>query len=482
MSHRGRRGGATRVAAAVAVACAAIAWLSPQVGAQPAGDEFLAGSGRAIASLLTPTVSAGQLSVSVLIGEASARYQDETAVATSTAIEVPLLALAGGLKVCGQGVVPAGALPPAMTADTNETGNAKPVSRSASNGALRQSAHATPRASANSETKTVELNLPGLIRMSGAVTTAESFADPSKQVRSARATTRIATVDVLGGLVRLDGLQWDLSQRQVGADSRSDERSKTGTFSLGDVTVAGERVPIAVDGDTLSLTQANKALAPLGVQLRLPGLTSATGADRHNLSPLQIVLGGEAFAASPVFATLLTNPQVNQVLSRFFSRAFDPKDCAQFNGAMQSIPAINAYYNTVGSYTPLLLAVMSGVVAGGDITLDVGGAATSLDDTYVAPVTFGGAQLSISNSLTSTESLPSALDPLGLSIVPAIPRGRGAMAPIAQRCETSSPAGRPGCWLGRAPLGAAVAGAFAIVLFVTDEFVRRRRTREEATA
>lgn len=473
----GRGGQAVRAAAAVAATCAALAFVSAPVDAQPVNDAFLAGSGRAVAGVLAPTLNAGQLAVSMLIGEASARYQDETAVATSTAVDVPLLGLAGGLKVCQQRVVPAAGVVPTVTADTNDTSNNRPVDAESSKGAVTQSAHARPRADARAETRAADLALPGLIALSGASAEAQTRTDAANLRRVAHATTRIASVELLAGLVRLEGLRWDLTQQQVGADSRTDARSKTGAFSVGRVIVGGVAAPTVADGAKASLTQANKILAPLGVQLRAPVLTSATSTDRHSLSPLQIVLGGEAFALSPVFAQIVTNPSANQAISRLFASAFDPKECAQFNGVMKQFPALNAYYNTVGSFTPLLLAVASGVVAGGDVTLNIGGAATSLDDTYVAPVPFGGHDVLTSAPAVDVDSLPSTFDPLGLITTPTLDAAALATTRTTRRCATTSPAGRPGCWAGQAPVAGALAAAIAVGVFATDEVVRRRRTR-----
>jgi hypothetical protein len=61
----------------------------------------------------------------------------------------------------------------------------------------------------------------------------------------------------------------------------------------------------------------------------------------------------------------------------------------------------------------------------------------------------------------------------------AVAPGGTALQPVVSSrtaCTTTSPAGRPGCWLGHGPAAAAIAGLFTLGLLGLDEGLRRRRT------
>ena len=90
-----------------------------------ADTDFTFGTGFAQASLITPALNAGELSVPVILGEAAAGYQDETGRATSTMAAIPLLgASSGGGSTCGvEGGGTSVPLPPPLLVDTSSTNN-----------------------------------------------------------------------------------------------------------------------------------------------------------------------------------------------------------------------------------------------------------------------------------------------------------------------------------------------------------------------
>ena len=68
------------------------------------------------------------------------------------------------------------------------------------------------------------------------------------------------------------------------------------------------------------------------------------------------------------------------------------------------------------------------------------------------------------------------VDPTGTSCENAVT----TPASFTTDCETTSPAGRPGCWLGRAPLAGLLVTVFAVATLAGDEVHRRRRSAAEA--
>lgn len=470
---------------------------------------FVHGTGKATASLLQPALTAGELKVNVIVGESAASYQDESARAMSTSVDVPILRAASGATVCGRPGVDFGAiLPPYVSADTAPNGNTKPVSATSPPEAgllLAQSADAAPGSKSSSRTSLARL-ATGLVDLEGLEAVTEVGSDPSTATRTAAARTEVAQISLLGGLVRIEGPIWSIRQQQVGPDSRDDKRTVQGSFDLGAIVISPRAIPqnllaglpladIPLLGQLIAGTdirlpllpnetadeifgQANQILAPLGVQLRMPQLTNPAGSDRHQLSPLQIAVGGPNWVLAPVFSQMLNNPAAAEIQNTLIKTLFDLKNCAQLGGLLTGLPELNGLYNSLGSYAPILLAITTGVLTGGEVQINIGGVSTELDDTYYPPLDFGGPVLR-TPSLPGTAAVAPSVTPAGTAAppTPAVPPSEEIVTtPASNRCDTTSPAGRPGCWLGNARAAVAISGITTLLLLASDEVIRRRRT------
>lgn len=478
-------------------------------------ESFTFGTGTAQAGMFSPELLAGELSVGVIVGDAVAGYQDETARAASTSFAVPLLQSAGGFTVCGAPAPDlAAGLPQPLAVDTAASGNREPASRAepaSGQGPLVQKASAQPGAASNATTELGSFGLPGLADIRGAQAHASVVADAASQRRTATAQTTIGSIDVLGGLLRFEGMRWELTQSQVGPDDRNDQRSVDAQFTMDGITIdagalAGPigglpgldqltdvRLPITQPDELGTvLAQANQLLAPLGLQIRLPERVDFEGTDRHALTPLEIALGGDDFLLRPIIGPLLNDPAVGQVQNALIDGLFDPQECEQLGGIFKAIPELNVYYNTFGNYAPLLIAATTGVVSGGEIRLSLGGVSTQLDNRYFAPPDLGSfATPQLTPSPPAAPPSPPAAapsSPTPAATPSSVPTsGTETAAPVSPTpasfttdCETTSPAGRPGCWLGRAPLAGLLVTVFAVATLAGDEVHRRRRSAAEA--
>lgn len=456
-----------------------------------AEDEFTAGVGIAQAQLVRPNIQSGQLAAGVLGGQAAAGYRDRSGFGSSTLLAVPFLALASGSKVCGTtGADATESLPQPLIADTAKNGNTKPVTVSSDEQApfVVQDAQAKPDAEGASSITFGDLSLPLLASIKGAKATARTGVDAKTQRRVATAASEIGDVSLLGGIVTITGLQWDLEQTQIGPDSRSDKRAVTGGFTFVSIGVALPGLPPVLlpvkqpDQLVTVVNQANTLLRKLGVEIRLPRVVHNTEFDSHEVTPLTIALGGRDWLAAPAISALLNNEQVTKLTEILVSTAFDKKDCNQLFGLMKPLGKdANVQWNKLGSAAPLLLAVLAGALGGtGEIQLNLGGVLTSLEDTYYPPLSFGGANFGFSGGNQVSGDTVSAL--------PAAPTITKRPAPVlsasstsTQKCQTTSPAGRPGCWIGAAPFGIAVALIFSGGLLALDERARRRRQALQTT-
>jgi hypothetical protein len=448
-----------------------------------AGSDFTFGSGFAQASLVVPAINAGELSIPVIMGEAAAGYQDETGRATSTLFSIPLLGAtsSGGTK-CG---VPSSGLslplPPPLYSDTSSTNNKKNVDKTENTdglGVVKQETHAKPNSSGDSIINLTDYELPGLVRIGSATGHAVTEANADKETRRSNAITRVADVTLLGGLVRITGMRWEITQTRNGTDSRTSQPKTDHTFSFDGLVANGIKIPIATPGGAAAaVATANGLLKPHGLSFELPKFVD-NGKGRQSMTPFVVKIGGPDFLLTPVLGTVLSNEQVVNLQADLFKALFDPQNCQELNGLIQRIsPQLNAQYNTIGGVAPLLTAALMGFLSGGSTTLSIGGVTVSLDDQYYPPLSFGGP------NFVQAPGAP-AVPAVQGSQTSALPRirsiaGKDSVSTKSSDCHTSSPAGKPGCWRGLAPLGAALAGVVAVGSLAADELTTRRRVKRD---
>jgi hypothetical protein len=450
---------------------------------------FTYGDGNAQAQSLDMAIVDSGADINVFAGQTTASYQDDQANAASSNVDIPLSTLLGSLQICSQ-PPPSLPLPTPLDVNTGTNGNTAPLSATDStsegvDGA--RSVEATPGSHADAQDSLTGFDLPGVIQVSGAQSQAQISANAQSMARTATATSDVPTVSLLGGAVQLRGLHWQLEQSATGPDNRSDLRSTSSSFSMSDITVGPVSIPVASPSELpQAVASANLLLAPLGVTLRLP--TQSTTTSGQALSPLTIAVGGNKDLWGPVLANLLGNATFNQIQQIATGMLFDPVTCNELGGLLKDTGQLNLYWNFLGAAAPLVIGIFGQALGGsGEIDFDIGGVSTTLDDTYYPPITFGapifGSAVSSSAPFSAGSldtSVPTILPTTtSTSAVPKTNTRSSPASPIALasslKCETTSPAGRPMCWIGQAPLGAAITGAAIIGLLVADEIYARRR-------
>ena len=286
----------------------------------------------------------------------------------------------------------------------------------------------------------------------------------------------------IDGLVTIKGAKWTLTQNYDGLDSRTRKAKETHAFTFDGISLnptAGLplplpkiSIPIATPAGAASAVKTiNTLLEPVGLTIQLPRFDD-NGKGRLTMTPLVVQLGGPNWLATPILGGVLSQEQLINLQTKLFQFLFDPKDCNQLFGLMNALPPLNSRYNSLGNTAPLLVAAAIGVLSGGSTTLSIGGVATALDDTYFAPFNFGGpatVQSGTNNYVAPVPGTP------GRVIKRTRPVQAFETSSKTSKCHTSSPAGKPGCWRGLAPLAAAAAGVVAIGSLVADEVSTRRR-------
>ncbi len=468
---------------AATLIAAGLASAAPPNVVQASGD-FTFGGGLSGASVVDYDINSGGANLNVYTGYASATYQDTAADALSANVYFPLAGLLGALTICSQ-PAPAVPLPAPLTADTATNGNTAKVSSSdstAGNTIGVRTVSAQPGSAATAQDDLVASSVPAIVDVQGGESRADINVSLATQTRVASAEVGISNASVLGGAVKLGGLHWQLQQSEVGADSRSDHRTSSASFTMSSITVGAVSIPVtSPDQLAQAVAQANGLLAPVGLALRLPVASVGAGTDGHVLSPLTVAVVSSKAVWAPVIAAIFNNPNLPTIENAVAGTLFDPQHCNELFGLLQSTGQFNVYYNLFGAAAPLVIGILGQALSGsGELDINLGGLRTNLDDTYFPSFNFGFASAPTFSGGDNTTSTIGGFSPAASIAPPAPVRPVAPPAAIQKldiRCETVSPAGRPSCWEGQAVRGAALVGALLVGLLAADEIYRRRRTR-----
>jgi hypothetical protein len=320
-----------------------------------AGSAFVAGSGRARASLFEILPRTGGLTIPVNFGKALVTYQGLSATATSGGIKPPSQNSAdggcgGGFQPPGGGGNPGGGggapAPPSpgggkgpstsfpfvstVSVSTGEKDAEK--GRQTDQGAFPDGSPVTGRfehqevsakadPSARAATTSGQLGFGPVAEIVQGRTEANTGVVGGR-AREAHAMTTIDRLDLLGGMITLVDLRWEATQR-TGEGERAD-----GGFTVGSVLLQGKPLPApptlpTVPGSNGSplpdpLVALNTALAPSGIALVAPHFESVGGIAQ--VSPMSLRFADSALGRvvlGPIVGALqpLRDPIVGGLLA-----------------------------------------------------------------------------------------------------------------------------------------------------------------------
>jgi len=250
-----------------------------------AQESFGVGSGRASAKYLKVGPSRGSLSLSPTVGLAlsdflntrgrgDVRTADFAALEDSVPAEVRAQLPTLKVESTEEG---------AEDGKTTSLGTPAEVPVGISAATLDAAAGPAPFGRSSFSTAPIDLEV---VRVAGG-TAAASSGIVDGTIREAIGRVRIGSVDIGGGALVLEGLQWEAVHRSGSASEA------VGRFTVGSVTVAGQRFA-APDGAEQPLadaiTAAAPVLTPLGLQVDLPRSRVEDGF--VEMSPLRIRVAG----------------------------------------------------------------------------------------------------------------------------------------------------------------------------------------------
>ena len=355
ISHSGRSW-RRRAPAALAVTILAVIPIGTSAGADPT---FVAGSGRARASLFEIIPRTGGLEIPINFGKALTTYQGLSATATSGGVKPPSRNSADG--DCGGGAKPPGGSgggggggggggygpppPPSpgggkgpsttfpftstLSVSTGDEGAEKgrqidqgsfPVGSPVTGRVEHQQVWATAIPSARAITTAGSFGLGAAVEILNGRTDAE-VGIVDGRTRIAHAVTTIDRLSLFGDAVALQDVRWEATQR-TGEGEKAD-----GFFTVGKVLYDGRglppNVPVIVPGmpaPTLPdpLAALNTALAPSGISIGIPHFETSGGVAR--VTPMTIRFADSALGRvvlGPLVSSLqpLRDPVVGGLLA-----------------------------------------------------------------------------------------------------------------------------------------------------------------------
>ncbi len=448
------------------IAAVGVAQLTATAGTSGADTAFIPGTATSSAGAITVGASVGQLNASVILGTADADYENNEGQALSQVLDLGLIGDVLYANNCQSGApsaVQPTDFPPAQQAESTSGNQTLSYTENKSLagggiGVADESASATQVPSGSSTTTITEDNLAGLVTVQGATTSAKA-AIVKGNTRSANASSTIANISLLNGLVKIDGLQWS-AEKTSGAST-----SSTAAFTISGLTVAGVTVPISNDDVTSLLQIINTVLTPVGLSIQWPVVTTATDGT-INVSPLIVGVDNSALGQELVGANLGKIQTVRQELTE----ALFNFDC--------NLPG----------YVEVADIALSVPAGGGDLNIDLGGA--SAQTTAVAPESpFSALGASLGNfgsggadAFTSPSTyVPATLGTPGTpgSTVPAATVSpKVTLGPLVKTtsCSSVGPAGG-GCNRSNVALPVGLIGLGLLAVLAAWDYLRQRRRR-----
>ncbi len=236
--------------------------VSPAASGQTAVDP---GTGNAYAQGYKIDPRSGQLSFGITYGMALAGHQNTVAIGESRSVDLGVIGttLAGEGCDGGDPTLSKDKQPqPVVVRSTDDT-----KSRTETEYAVEKHAEATNHPYAESIATTTAVGDPAAVQLGS--TRSRSLSGVVDGERVASAVTDVSNISFAAGAVVIKGLHWEATYQ-----SAPDE-AINGSFTIEGVQSAGKDLPIkdAADG----LTQANAALAPLGISLDPPQVRNESG-------------------------------------------------------------------------------------------------------------------------------------------------------------------------------------------------------------
>lgn len=267
---------------------------SGPVGAARA-DDFVAGSGQASATVVRTGPITGRLDFTVGLGQSLVDYVGNVGRGQSKSVDFGLLGILVTSHQCNGDpyvVNPKYVAPFTLRATSADRDADKGPSTTAIGPFGKQQVWANHNPSSRAVTTIAPFEVKGLFELAGGRADATTGVI-KRRTRESVGRVELSSLTLLNGLVRLEGLRWDVVQR---TRSNGTVEKVAGSFNLAGVTISGVAMPVAGRSVDDVLDQVNKAIAYTGIALVSPRFTNARGEARISALDLRIFDSKLAYA------------------------------------------------------------------------------------------------------------------------------------------------------------------------------------------
>ena len=447
--------------------CASLASVAFAVPSADASSSFVPGTATGIAQALQVSPRTGGFAYTMSMGNAIAQYRATLAQAETELLDLGLIGTSLTAEGCdgSKPTVQGSQLPQPLIVESDKGNQTKThdYAGNSQGGLLGAAGHETVTAT----------TVPSAIAsfQGGAVSAASFFSAGNMsthstarliagQARIATAEAAIGKLSLMGGAVVLNNLHWTATVRT------GSHPSSSGTFTMGDATIAGHVVPVTPGTAATVFDTINKALADTGLHLTLP--TPRKTADGGiAIPPLSVGIddskAGGAILDPINTATQPVQQQLAQALLQISCKMGTPlllKDIGL--GAVDGTGGVDLKFGGVSAGTTAVAFTnpFGNVALGSSSPQLVGGTTAAGGSSGIAPAA-GGA---VGGPAGAVGSPPGSAPQLAGS------------SKVAESCATTSPANWPSCSSGSA-LVAGLLGLVAVAGVGGADFLATRRRR-----
>jgi hypothetical protein len=430
---------------------------------------FAPGTATATSQAMQIAPRTGGLAATITVGTSVADYRGSLAQASSQTLDLGLIGTDATIQCdANPPLLRPDQLPQPLVAESDH-GNSHATKSTAGSGrsgvvavAGREVVDATTRPQSTASFDGTKVVIPRLITVSGLQSHSHARLVAGK-ARIATATSHVSSVSLLGGKVKLSGLQWTSRQR-TGSNP-----AQHATFTIGTAVLAGHRLAVSAPSIDATVSRINKALKPTGLHLSMPTRTRAHG--KLTVTQLTIGIDDSKLGGKTINPILETVQPVTNKLSELITGI----DCR------------------LGNFLTLADLALSAVDGTGGLDVNLGGATAATDDTaYKNPFGSPPAQQHLGrpaprghvappsqgSTTTTTTTASSAGSSPGTSSDPgSAPATIAGATNTSASCATTSPAGWPSCTRGHGVQAALIALGLLAAFAASDFFVLRRRRR-----
>jgi hypothetical protein len=244
----------------------------------PARADNSAGQGSSYAQSFQVTPHDGSLAVGLVLGESLAGHTGTAARAQSQGVDLGAIGTALTTENCGTTTFKPSQIPQPFETETGASGSSAGQTQGPTSGGFGSTEHILANSVPYGEADTSFASV-GTSLMSVSGLASKAWSGLVNGQREAGSTSDVASISLLSGMVKLGGMHWEATYPSGGAAKPS------GLFTLNSLSIANTPVPLNNLDESAIAATINKVLNSLGMELKLPVVTTGK---IESVTPLEL--------------------------------------------------------------------------------------------------------------------------------------------------------------------------------------------------